>query len=647
MTLAEDADIGILDLELYNLKHRDCNDLSQIQQFLTDIQDQLEELIVNQRKRVIIFKGIEPYTQTNKQKFKSSIDTFNKQNFEKERQKESKKNLNINFNSKNDFQKDSNINYEKTLFVKLLESLKTNEISEFQKSLTYLHESDILTNGHCEIYNNKSWNINARKLTSVNIIDDIELRLFYILSNFLSPMMKDEAKHNEGFMQLLKFKNKSDNKKIHSLIFPSFSDKITNNAPIESFHCMKINEFTTKIGCNEPLSNPHFIHALRSRSSSIPFLYPDVIPQNNHFVCFINLNDLEFDQSVRNVYSQVGYYEKKNLEKVSEDVFVYDLQYNLRMWEYFNDFKTLKSIINVYTGKNTNNDVHKTVVNNYIMEKLCKFFQNMDSWILMKMLNGKVDSKKSIHLKIKEKDGFKFFAAKFLAFIDFKDKTFYNFTKNEHNYVEITLFNNNVRQFSNPDKKKVALTNKLNESLKDNINYMIDIVDIILKDTANNTSGLTPVIKNLNVRTPDSKNKVSKPLTPKTKLYKAQEEKRINAIKKNIFEVDILNHEELLNVVKENKKIADLAEPTEEQLKKLDEFKLRQIKKIFANYDCGNGLGVDVIMSHDRLYGVLCDSNKIMNHLDIDEYEKLLNQLIEKKEILQFEISKERFYRLK
>lgn len=201
MTLAEDADIGILDLELYNLKHRDCNDLSQIQQFLTDIQDQLEELIVNQRKRVIIFKGIEPYTQTNKQKFKSSIDTFNKQNFEKERQKESKKNLNINFNSKNDFQKDSNINYEKTLFVKLLESLKTNEISEFQKSLAYLHESDILTNGHCEIYNNKSWNINARKLTSVNIIDDIELRLFYILSNFLSPMMKDEAKHNEGFMQ--------------------------------------------------------------------------------------------------------------------------------------------------------------------------------------------------------------------------------------------------------------------------------------------------------------------------------------------------------------------------------------------------------------------------------------------------------------
>ncbi len=108
-----------------------------------------------------------------------------------------------------------------------------------------------------------------------------------------------------------------------------------------------------------------------------------------------------------------------------------------------------------------------------------------------------------------------------------------------------------------------------------------------------------------------------------------------------------MNHEELLNVVKENKKIADLAEPTEEQLKKLDEFKLRQIKKIFANYDCGNGLGVDVIMSHDRLYGVLCDSNKIMNHLDIDEYEKLLNQLIEKKELLQFEISKERFYRLK
>ncbi len=63
--------------------------------------------------------------------------------------------------------------------------------------------------------------------------------------------------------------------------------------------------------------------------------------------------------------------------------------------EYFNDFKTLKSIINVYTGKNTNNDVHKTVVNNYIMEKLCKFFQNMDSWILMKMLNGKVDSKRA------------------------------------------------------------------------------------------------------------------------------------------------------------------------------------------------------------------------------------------------------------
>ena len=83
MLLNEDADIGILDLELYNLKHTEDNDISQINQFLIDIQEQLEELIVNKRKRVIIFKGIEPYIQTNKSKYKSSIDTFNKQNFEK------------------------------------------------------------------------------------------------------------------------------------------------------------------------------------------------------------------------------------------------------------------------------------------------------------------------------------------------------------------------------------------------------------------------------------------------------------------------------------------------------------------------------------------------------------------------------------
>lgn len=643
MVLQEDLDIGIIDLELYNLQNRENNDISHIHQFLADIQNELEELIVNKKKRVIIFKGIEPYIQTNKKHFKSSISTFNKKNLIKEKERETKQNLKLNFSSKNDLERDSNILYEKTLFIKLLESFKKSEIENFQNSLAYVNESKNFTNDQCEIFNSKPWNNNVKKCVSNTVIDDIELRLFFLLNKFLSPLMKDNSSNNEGFMQLLKFKNQSNNKKIHNLIFPSFSDKITNNAPIEAFHCMSINDCTTKIGCNEPLSNPDFLHSLRAASSSIPFLYPDVIPQSTHFVCFLNLNDLIFDHSVKNVYSQVGNYNKHESVTESDELFVHDLKYNLRLWEYFNDHKHFKNIIDFYTTS----QLHTNVLNNFIMEKVCKFIQNMDSWILMKLLNGKIDTKKSIHLKIKEKDGFKFFGAKFLSFIDFNDKSFYNFTKDESNYVEITLHDNHVSQFSNPDKKKIALTNKLNSYLKEDDKYMINVIHSINEETKSNSSGLTPVIKNLSVRTPDSKNKVSKPLTPKSKMFKAEEQKKIDAIKKNIFQVDILNHEELLDVVKENRKAADLALPTQEQQQQLLDFKLKQIKKVFSNYDCGSGMGVDVVMSHERLYGVLCDSNKFMNNLDLDEYERLIQKLIESNQLLQFNISKERFYRMK
>lgn len=643
MKLHEDLDIGIIDLELYNLQNRNNNDISHIHQFLTEIQNELEELIVSKRKRVIIFKGIEPYIQTNKKHFKSSINTFNKKNLIKEKERENKQILKLDFSSKNDLERDSNILYEKTLFIKLLESFKDSEIKNFQNSLAYVKESKVFTNDQCEIFNNKPWNDNEKKCASDTIIDDIELRLFFILNKFLSPLMKDNSDNNKGFMQLLKFQNKFNNKKIHNLIFPSFSDKATNNAPIEAFHCMSINDCTTKISCNEPLSNPDFLHSLRAASSSIPFLYPDVIPQSNHFVCFLNLNDLVFDHSVKNVYSQVGNYNNQECATDSSELFVHDLKYNLRVWEYFNDHKLFKNIFDFYTTSK----VHTNVLNNFIMEKVCKFIQNMDSWILMKLLNGKIDTKKSIHVKIKEKDGFKFFAAKFLSFIDFKDKFFYNFTKDEYNFVEITLHGNHVSQFSNPDKKKFALTEKLNSYLQDDVKYMINVINSIYEETKSNSSGLTPVIKNLSVKTPDSKNKISKPLTPKSKMYKAEEQKKINAIKKNIFQVDILNHEELLDVVKENKKAADLALPTQEQQEQLTDFKLKQIKKVFTNYDCGSGMGVDVVMSHERLYGVLCDSNKFMNYLDLDEYESLIQILIDSKQLLEFKISKERFYRMK
>lgn len=209
------------------------------------------------------------------------------------------------------------------------------------------------------------------------------------------------------------------------------------------------------------------------------------------------------------------------------------------------------------------------------------------------------------------------------------------------------MHDNHVSQFSNPDKKKIALTNKLNSYLKEDDKYMINVIHSINEETKSNSSGLTPVIKNLSVRTPDSKNKVSKPLTPKSKMFKAEEQKKIDAIKKNIFQVDILNHEELLDVVKENRKAAYLALPTQEQQQQLLDFKLKQIKKVFSNYDCGSGMGVDVVMSHERLYGVLCDSNKFMNNLDLDEYERLIQKLIESNQLLQFNISKERFYRMK
>ena len=657
MNQQSNKDIGILDLELYHLKHTNVDDTTApddtiIESFIKAIQTQLFQYIIKDRKKIIIFKGIDPFVKYINKQDKSVINAFAKN----ENLESIKKNslLKINFgNSKLslEMEREPQYVYKKNLFISLLESFV--DLENMKTELRYLDESDLLSDEKCSIFNNKIWNQHELNFETKTINEEISLRIFYLLKEFMKPYMKDEKINNEGFTQILNFNNSNDeeNHRGYNLTLPAFSDDIQQNSLIKSFHCVKINELTTKLQCNDTISNNAFLHHLRSKSSSVPYLYPDVIPQDNHFICFIDINDINFDNSITQIYSQVGYHDISVTES-SESVVKYDLCYNLRMWDKFNTFDKIEDVFNYYVE---GLGIHRFILNDFIIKKVEQFITEMDSWILLKFLNAKL--KQNTNIKIKLKDGFKFLSSKILAALDMNN-TFYTFGNETTNDITITIKEKSHSTYGNPREKIVLFKKHIAPILEQDVYFLFNLVHRILSEIdytgkSNNSitekinpnSSLSNNLEKIKLESPQKqKNKINKPISPKKKEADLI---KLNGIKKNIFKLDILPKSDLLKIAKDNELKRELQKPTQEQIDKIFNLKLREIIKVFKNYDIGSGVGINVILSHDRLYGILNDSNSKLSGLDLDEFENLLNKLVTENKLLKFEISKEHFYRLK
>lgn len=644
-------DIGILDLELYHLKHTSNSTISDeeaIETFITDLQKQLFQFIIRERKRILLFKGIDPFVKYINKQDKTVLHNI-KDNTAIEQQDAS---LRINFgNSKLtlDIEKEKQYSYKKNLFISLLESL--DHLETFRNELRYLDESDLLTDQNCSIFNDKIWNKNDLKYKTETINEEINLRVFFMLKEFMKPYMKDEAIKNEGFSQILTFNKESETKHhIYDFSLPAFSDEVKHRSLIKSFHCLRITELTTKLTCSDNVSNNLFLHSLRAQSSTLPYLYPDVVPQENHYVCFVDINDIIFDNSIKHIYSQVGYRDSSVTES-SIPVVRYDCFYNLRLWNKFNSFESIEGIFNYYFS---GLDIHRTVLNEFLISKLENFITEMDSWILLKILNNKL--KANTKIKIKLNDGFKFLSSKILCILD--DKEFYNFVNEKSsNNITAILVNKSHLAYGNPRLKITKLKKRLAILLEQDVFYLFNLVHQILSEinslenqislpAIKSTSKLSDKFDKLNNISP---NKQSSKLNTKT-FHKDQRKSNVSKIslpKKNIFNLDIMSQDDLFGIIKQNEIKRNLQKPSQEHIDRIFKLKLKEILKIFKNYDMGNGVGVDVILSHEGLYGIINDSSKSLANLDLDEFEQLTANLVDSNELLKFEIDKDFFYRLK
>ncbi|XBW37870.1 hypothetical protein QEN19_003445 [Hanseniaspora menglaensis] len=648
-------DIGLLDLEYYHLKHTNGNRSSVddkvnneelVPKFIEAIQKQLFQFVVNERKKVLIFKGVDPFVKYVNRKDKSVISAFAAKETQEQKNVDSMLKLNFgNSNLRLDIKKESQYIYKKNLFICLLESM--GKINELKSNLKYQDDSDLLTNEKGTIFNNKIWNQNKTKYETRTVSEEINIRIFQMIQEFMKPFMKNKDTANEGFTQILNFNHDEENDFGYDLTLPAFSDNIKQTSIIKSFHCLPVNEFTTKLSCTENLTNNSFLHSLRSKSSSIPYLYPDVVPQDNHFVCFIDINDIEFDRSINLIYSQVGYHDDTITES-SEAVIKYDLLYNLRLWDKFNSFEKIEEIFTYYIS---GLDIHKKVLNDFVIKKVEQFITEMDSWILLKFLNSKM--KQNTVIKIKLKDDFKFFSCKILAKLDFK--RYYSFLNESSNDISILIKDNNHLAFGNPRQKVVVFKKSISLLLEQDIFFLFKAIKDIITciEYSNTSSTLKPkkpkclITKGIEFIKHDTsinqKNRVFKPVTP----VKDSATERLKANKNNMFKIEIMSKTDILNIVKKNELKRELQNPTAEDINRIFSIKLREIVKVFKNYDVGNGIGTNVILSRERLYGIMNDGNNLMSGLDLDEFENLLCKLVKNNQLLKFDVGKEEFYRLK
>lgn len=643
-------DIGILDLELYHLKHTNnstVTDEEAIETFITDLQKQLFQFIIRERKRILLFKGIDPFVKYINKQDKTVLHSI-KNNAVKEQQDAS---LRINFGNGKltlEIEKEKQYTYKKNLFISLLESL--DNLETFRNELRYLDESDLLSNQHCSIFNNKIWNTNDLKYKTETISEEINLRVFFMLKEFMKPYMKDETIKNEGFSQILSFNKENEKTQNYDFTLPAFSDEIKQKTLIKSFHCLKITEMTTKLTCRDNVSNNLFLHSLRTQSSSLPYLYPDVVPQENHFVCFVDINDIIFDNSIKHIYSQVGYHDFSVTES-SVPVVRYDCFYNLRLWNKFNSFESIESIFKYYFS---GLDLHRSVVNEFLVAKLENFITEMDSWILLKILNNKL--KPNTMIKIKLNDGFKFLLSKILCNLD--DKEFYNFVNEKSsNNITAILVDTSHLAYGNPRLKIIKVKERLAMLLKKDVYYLFNLVHQILSEIGPSKDQIPLTKVNSNSKLSDKFDKMNNSSPNKqsnnldTTTFQREQRKsnvsKISPPKKNIFNLDIMSQGDLFNIIKQNEIKRNLQKPSQEHIDRIFKSKLKEILKIFKNYDIGNGVGVDVILSHEGLYGIINDSSRSIANLDLDEFEELTANLVDSNELLKFEIDKDFFYRLK